>query len=273
MRYEPFNGFSFELPAQWDQFGHQSSPFVFVGPENAIGHRSTIQLEIGGIMKDYISPKAREIFLYEPGTTVRRVEVRNEQNVVLFEKQNNSELSIVRDGIHYNFSFFHDPDTLRAMELVKETICFPTKETAEAELYRWSDPKIQAVSRMLHGKAPIPDPEPSKPQRDKTRGFLSRLLGVFRSEPTVQKCETCSHQMQVLDFAGGGGVTLSAEDLATGIGHAEQCWECGRLYCSECYPSRPPNTCICGRGRDAVRHIRGSVFRGSLRLVKVRYIS
>ena len=261
------------MPDGWHEDEH-ILPITFFGPKGKMGSsHQVIQLQIGGIRQQYHSPEAREEFLIEPGATVSRTIVGGEQNAVLLKKQNDSEMSIVRDGIHYSFSYRHDPETLRAMELVRETTRFPAQETAASELHRWSDPKTQAVSRMLQGKAPSPVPEPSKPQRKKSGGFLNHLLGVFQSEPAVQKCETCSHQMQVLDFAGGGGVTLSAEDLATGIGHAEQCWECGRLYCSECYPSRPRNTCVCGRGRDAVRHVRGSVFRGSLRLVKVQYIS
>src|ERR1039457_2392722 len=103
--------------------------------------------------------------------------------------------------------------------------------------------------------------------------ILDSILRLFRGQSSVQKCETCSHQMQVLDFSGRGSVMLSRDEFTSGIGQAEQCWECGRLYCAECYPSRPPNSCVCGRGREAVRHIGGSVYRGSLRLVKVRYVS
>jgi tetratricopeptide (TPR) repeat protein len=129
-------------------------------------------------------------------------------------------------------------------------------------------------SRMLYGKAPSPAPQKPAPARKQNhRGLIGRFLGLFRNEPAVQTCETCSQQMEVFDFSGRGNVMLSAKDLASGIGQAEQCWECGRLYCAECYPSRTPNTCACGRGRDAVRHVGGTVYRGSLRLVKVRYIS
>lgn len=101
-----------------------------------------------------------------------------------------------------------------------------------------------------------------------------------RSEPSsfpsvstaVLTCETCDRQMEVVDATGRGGVTLTRQEMAAGIGGAEQCWECGRVYCDKCYPSRPMNTCVCGRGRDAVRHIDGVTYRGSLRLAKVRYL-
>ncbi len=104
-------------------------------------------------------------------------------------------------------------------------------------------------------------------------GFGEGLRSLLRhhGRPAVQSCETCSRRMTVLDNSGRGGVALSLEEMASGIGHAEQCWECDRLYCSACYPSRQPNTCVCGRGRDAVRRIGSVINRGSLRLVKVRY--
>lgn len=272
MRHEPNKGFSFELPDGWRRDEHNIQ-ITFFGPEGRMGStRQVIQLQIGGILPQYHIPEAREKFLSEPGATVHRTVVGGEKNVVVLKKQSNSEMSIVRDGIHYSFAYGHDTETLRAIELVKETTRFPTQDTASSELHRWSDPKAQAVSRVLHGKTPVAASQPSRGQKPK--GLLSRVIGFFQSEPEVLTCETCSHQMQVLGFSGGGNVMLSAEDLAAGIGQAEQCWECGRLYCSECYPSRPPNTCVCGRGRDAVHHIGCTVvYRGSLRLVKVRYIS
>jgi len=103
-------------------------------------------------------------------------------------------------------------------------------------------------------------------------GFLDSLRRLFGGQPEVQRCQTCSRQMQLLEFSGKGGVMLAREEFTSGIGGAEQCWECGRVYCDQCYPARPRNTCVCGRGRDAVRHIGGTVYRGSLRLVKVRYL-
>lgn len=100
-------------------------------------------------------------------------------------------------------------------------------------------------------------------------GVFSRLFG--RSE---KRCETCSRRMQVIGFTGGaGGVVLSREELIGGdIGTAEQCLECERVYCDSCYPNRPRNTCVCGRGRQAVHQVGGYTYFGSLRLVKVRYV-
>jgi len=69
----------------------------------------------------------------------------------------------------------------------------------------------------------------------------------------------------------GFGVVTTRGEMAKGFGTAEQCWECHRVYCDQCYPSRNRNSCVCCRGRDAVRRIGGATFRGSMRLVKVRY--
>jgi len=272
MRHEPSKGFSFELPDGWYR-DERNLTITYFGPEGRMGSdQQLIQLQIGSILPQYHAPDAREKFLSEPGATVHRTVVGGEQNAVVLKKRSSSEISIVRDGIQYTFAHGHDSETLRAIDLVKETSRFPTAETATSELHRWSDPKAQAVSRMLHGKVPVPQAPASAHQRKPT-GLLGRLFGRSQNEPATQTCETCSHQMQVLGFLGRGSVMLSAEDLASGIGQAEQCRECGRLYCAECYPSRPPNTCVCGRGRDAVRHVGGTVYRGSLQLVKVRYVS
>lgn len=104
-------------------------------------------------------------------------------------------------------------------------------------------------------------------------GFLNFLSELFQGQPEVRQCETCSRRIQVLEFSGKGNVLLSRDEFTSGIGAAEQCWECGRVYCDQCYPARPANTCACGRGRDVVRHIGGTIYHGSLRLVKVRYLN
>lgn len=104
-------------------------------------------------------------------------------------------------------------------------------------------------------------------------GFFGWVLGLFRRQPAVQQCETCSRQMRVLEFSGKGYTMMTRDEFASGTGVAEQCWECERIYCDLCYPTRPPNTCVCGQGRSTVRHIGGAEYRGSLHQVKVRYLS
>jgi len=71
--------------------------------------------------------------------------------------------------------------------------------------------------------------------------------------------------------SGHGYVMLSVDQARSAIGSAEECRECGRLYCDRCYPSRPANNCVCGKGSDRIHTEGGTVFKGSLRLVKVRY--
>lgn len=83
-------------------------------------------------------------------------------------------------------------------------------------------------------------------------------------------CEPCGCEMQLIGLGQQGGVFMDRAEMLYGYGVAEQCRECGRLYCSSCYPQRG-RACICGRGAAKVHRERGAVYRGSLRLVKVRY--
>lgn len=96
--------------------------------------------------------------------------------------------------------------------------------------------------------------------------ILQKIFGT-----KSKQCAICGRRMQQVE-AGKGFVMVIAEEKIIGMGTAEECWECGRLYCDRCYPSRPRNTCICGKGRDAIRNVDGIVFQGSLRLIKVRYL-
>ncbi len=97
--------------------------------------------------------------------------------------------------------------------------------------------------------------------------FLNKLFGKKKSD----RCESCTCLMQKVDI-GKGFVKLSLQDVISGFGVAEECWECGRLYCLACFSSRPPNTCVCGKGRDRVRKMEGVTYEGSLRLIKVLYL-
>ena len=275
MHYEREDlGFSFDLPDGWRRDNH-SLTLTFHGPKDSPGIMSDlVQLKFAAILPQYVTPSSREQFLAEPGAQVSRTRVGDEENAVVLRRAKDSELSVVRDGVQYTILHFHDPASEAAVECLKRTARFPTPMQARSALRSWSDPTYQALNRMLQGKAPAPAPQVAPALRPGSgTGFLGRLLGALRGEPPLKQCETCCHRMQVLDSADRGGIMLSAEDMASGIGQAEQCRECGRVYCAECYPSRPPNTCVCGRGRDAVRLAGETTHRGSLRLVKVRYIS
>ena len=100
-------------------------------------------------------------------------------------------------------------------------------------------------------------------------GEVDRLMQYAQPAMQVLPCEVCGRWMLKLE-AGAGYVLLSRQDLLMGIHPAEECWECGRLYCDNCYPSRSPNSCVCGKGRDKGRVVGNVHFRGSLHLVKVR---
>lgn len=154
MRHEPGSGFSFELPDGWRR-DERNLTITYLGPQGRMGStEQVIQLQIGGILAQFHAPEAREKFLIEPGATVYRTIVGSEKNAVVLKKTTNCEISIVRDGIHYSFSHGHDSETLRAVEMIKETARFPTPDVAAAELWRSADPKIQAVARALRADSP-----------------------------------------------------------------------------------------------------------------------
>jgi hypothetical protein len=101
--------------------------------------------------------------------------------------------------------------------------------------------------------------------------IIQALLKGKKDIQPVLHCEVCNRQMQKLG-TGAGYVMITPEDTMIGVGTAEECIECNRVYCDNCYQSRPPNSCVCGRGRDSVRRIGGVIYKGSLRLIKVRYL-
>jgi hypothetical protein len=92
---------------------------------------------------------------------------------------------------------------------------------------------------------------------------------------TSLACEECGRQMLKLgpgENSIRGSIVLSPGAVARGAGVAEECRECGRAYCSSCYPGRS-NRCVCGIHPDTVRVEKGIAYRGSLVLVRVEYPS
>jgi len=73
--------------------------------------------------------------------------------------------------------------------------------------------------------------------------------------PGTSHCEICGRPLQKLE-TGEGYIMLTQEQALIGYGPAEECQECSRIYCSNCYPKRP-NICTCGKR--------------ALRLIKARY--
>lgn len=155
MRYESEKlGFSFELPEGWRRDEHNVLP-TFYGPQGGPGVRTqVIQMQIGSILAQYRTPEARERFLAEPGAEIARSTVGDEQNVVVMKKQDHSELSIVRDDVHYNITHSHDSATLEAMESLRGTARFGTGLQARVAKISASNPKTQAMSRALRAKSP-----------------------------------------------------------------------------------------------------------------------
>lgn len=103
-------------------------------------------------------------------------------------------------------------------------------------------------------------------------GFCLRAL-MGGGPPAPTPCAGgCGRHIRVLELGRAGGVTINKPEMDSGVGAAELCRECGRVFCDMCYPNRPRNTCPCGRGRDKVYHERGAIHCGSMQLVKVQYL-
>lgn len=56
-----------------------------------------------------------------------------------------------------------------------------------------------------------------------------------------RKCEICHTVMEKVQ-TGKGHIMLLPEEILSGYGPAEECQNCGAMYCDRCYPSRP-NIC------------------------------
>ncbi len=61
-------------------------------------------------------------------------------------------------------------------------------------------------------------------------GRLGAVVGAFGW------CAACGCEMQITGLGQLGGVFMDREEILFGAGVAEHCRECGRLYCSSCYP-------------------------------------
>lgn len=279
MHYEDEGlGFSFTLPDGWKKM-------EFAIPLTFIANIGTIQINAGDAQENFIDSARREQHLKEPGCRIiPNKTLGGEPNTVMIENERNEGIiSTVRDNLMYNITYINanNPAMRKAIENLMVSFRFPSldkwvqaiQEASKAHPGdNASDPVHQSTPLAIGGKITVPTNPQVIPEKQESQGFLSRFFGR-KKELSVLTCETCSHQMLILESPETGAVTLSVEDFKSGIGCAEQCWECGRVYCSECYPSRPPNTCVCGRGRDAVRRFKNRIQRGSLRLIKVRYIN
>lgn len=121
-------GISFHLPNGWHKDEHNLI-LTFYGADGGLGKNyQIIQLKIGSILSQYISQKNREIYLSEPEAQVLQGKVGNEKNVVILKRTNESEISVVRDGIHYIICHSNDNETLTAIDTLCNTFLFPVSQ-------------------------------------------------------------------------------------------------------------------------------------------------
>ena len=159
---------------EWDEL---NLTLTFYGPKGGLGIVSElIQIQIGGILPQYFPPERREKFLAEPGAQVLRTKVWGETNPVVLKKAVDSEISVVRNGIHYTMAHSHDPVTEVAIERLKQTSRFPSPQQAQSAMRSWSNPAVQAITRMLHGNIPSVSTS-SATCTERRRGFFRRLFG------------------------------------------------------------------------------------------------
>lgn len=136
-------GFTFDLPDGWrqDPDSGRTIALSFYGPNGGrAAAKEHIELVFAVIGTQYVIPESRERFLAEPGGTVLRTRVGDEDNVVVLQRNppRVSEISIVRDRIHYLIRYSNDPATEAAIECLKQSAEFPTAEMAQSVIRRWT---------------------------------------------------------------------------------------------------------------------------------------
>lgn len=90
--------------------------------------------------------------------------------------------------------------------------------------------------------------------------FVLLVLALVGRKKTL-RCELCGRRMQKLETGKGymkGYIIIEKQAMKKGEGPAEECQECGRVYCWDCYPAMP-RKCACGKR--------------TLKLIKVRYLN
>lgn len=150
MHYERKDlGFSFDLPdgSRYDE-GNLAA-VTFYGPKGGIRCTSElIQIRIGTIKPQYFDPDNRAKFLAEPGADVLMGKLGDETNVVVVRNANDCEVSVVCDRIHYVICHFNDAATEQAIQRLKESVQFPSREQPAKAIQKMSEagPAGQAFS-------------------------------------------------------------------------------------------------------------------------------
>jgi hypothetical protein len=84
------------------------------------------------------------------------------------------------------------------------------------------------------------------------------------------QCTVCGRKMLKTGVAKGSAF-FSRQEMLSGVHGVEECRECGRVWCENCFPSRPRN-CECGINQDVIRIEDGVAYKGSVTLVKAQYL-
>jgi hypothetical protein len=141
---------------------------------------------------------------------------------------------------------------------------YSRSEAALARTYRELGMSEDIIKTSIEGDriiaAALRDRAASNPSTAPTHGV--RIGTRFQ-------CADCGQGMVKVGIAKGFAAFTRAE-IMSGVGGAEECRECGRVYCQACMPRRPPQ-CLCGINQDAFRIDGGVTYRGSFVLTKVQY--
>jgi len=148
MRYlHSETGFAFELPDGWREgWTAPGSTVTFYGQKGDWrAKQEIIQLTIGVPAPMYLEPAHREEYLREPGAEVCRTVFAGEPNAVEFKALDRTEMSVVRHGVHYSFSYSNDTVAEEAFRRLRQTVIFPSPRATEASLQE--GPLAPALSR------------------------------------------------------------------------------------------------------------------------------
>lgn len=85
------------------------------------------------------------------------------------------------------------------------------------------------------------------------------------------QCAICGRKMLKTGVAEGVAF-ISRQEMLSGVHGVEECRECGRVWCENCFPARPRFFCECGVNQDVIRIENGVTYRGSVSLVKAQYM-
>ena len=153
MRYEDSIGFSFELPEGWRHTKH-TYPVTFyrLREGDVLVEDGVLELGIGGILPQYAEVEFREAFLRDPGVEVYRTQIGDEQNALIVRSSEKTEISVVRDGIQYLFSYqnAYEPAMQALVESIKQSAQFPFSHQADVAVRQMVSPdELDPISSAI----------------------------------------------------------------------------------------------------------------------------